>query len=91
MDRIRRIERALYGRVKSERVLKVNREVFRRVAGRELLASSLVSRPWKERKADPAPAPAPRERRVMMRLVTIAAGIVVLATLAVGVGLLLTR
>lgn len=39
-DRIRRIERSLYGRVPGSGMLKVNREVFRRAAGGPVLAST---------------------------------------------------
>lgn len=42
LDRIRRIERALWGRIHDGRILRVNREVFRRAAGREALAAGLV-------------------------------------------------
>jgi hypothetical protein len=41
-DRTRRIERALYGRVTGLEVARVNRDVFRRAAGRAALRGSLV-------------------------------------------------
>jgi hypothetical protein len=41
-DRIRRIEKALYGRVAADTDLKVNRDVFRRAAGPEALASRMA-------------------------------------------------
>lgn len=43
LDRIRRIERALYGRVQPSGVFRVNREVFRRAVGPGALAGSLVA------------------------------------------------
>ncbi len=41
-DRLRRLERSLWGRVPEGRILRVNREVFRRAAGREALAAKLT-------------------------------------------------
>ena len=41
-DRLRRLERALWGRVPEGRILRVNREVFRRAAGREALEGKLT-------------------------------------------------
>lgn len=41
-DRMRRIERALYGRIAGPEVSRVNREVFRRAASRGALRNSLV-------------------------------------------------
>ena len=52
-DRMRRIERALYGRISGSDAFRVNREVFRRAASREALRSSLVPASLE------APAPPP--------------------------------
>ena len=42
VDRLRRLERALYGRVEAPAAPRTNREVFRRAAGKPVLAASLV-------------------------------------------------
>ncbi len=42
-DRLRRIERALWGRMHEGRILRVNREVFRRAASPAALTASLVA------------------------------------------------
>lgn len=42
-DRLRRLERSLWGRVPEGRILRVNREVFRRAAGREALERNLTA------------------------------------------------
>ena len=42
-DRLRRIERALWGRMNEGRILRVNREVFRRAASPATLTASLVA------------------------------------------------
>jgi len=42
VDRLRRLQRALYGRVETPAAPRVNREVFRRAAGKAVLAQSLA-------------------------------------------------
>lgn len=86
-DRIRRIEKALYGRVRGEAVVKVNREVFRRAVASGLaagLAPALL-----------APVPAPegarversdarsRNRRIGWTMAVVAVVVVVAAVLTV--------
>ena len=62
-DRIRRIEKALFGRVSGEAVLRVNREVFRRAAGSEVLAGPMIPLSLGEVAEEPAVA-APGKRRL---------------------------
>jgi predicted Zn-dependent protease len=90
MDRIRRIERALYGRVKEERVVKVNREVFRRVVGRDTLGATLTSRPWKEAAAPRSSESDAPPRRAGTAL-SLGVGIALVAGIILFIGWLLIR
>jgi hypothetical protein len=90
VDRIRRIERALYGRVKEDRVLKVNREVFRRVAGRETLEGMLVGREWREEAPD-RPLEAERGRKAWRWLLRALAALGAAAAIFLGIAWFLSR
>jgi len=88
-DRIRRVERALYGRAAPPEPMRVNREVFRRVAGESargaLRPVSLdAGRPAGGRDRDAL-------RRAVVRGLWIAGGVAALAAAILGIGLLLTR
>jgi len=86
VDRIRRIEKALYGRVKDEKVLKVNREVFRRVCGHEALSATLAGREWRDQAAHPAPASAGTAgKRSARALVKVGLGIAAAAAIVLAI------
>jgi predicted Zn-dependent protease len=80
-DRSRRIEKALFGRVRDEGVLRVNREVFRRAAGHEVLAGSMLQASFGE--AGPRARPAARRRRRWPWIVLAAAALAVAAALGI--------
>jgi hypothetical protein len=90
LDRARRFERALWGRVHEGRILRVNREVFRRTAGRETLAAALerVELPSVKASHEPEPdalgvssSPSPRGRLLLWTAA--AAGLLVLVVGAI--------
>jgi len=86
IDRIRRIERALYGRVKDDKVLKVNREVFRRVCGHEALSATLAGREWRDQAAHPAPTSAGTAgKRSAAALVKVGLGIAAAAAIVLAI------
>jgi hypothetical protein len=76
-DRRRRIEKALFGRVQAEAVVRVNREVFRRVAGREVLDAPTFPVRFGELGLVAEP-PAPR-RRLWLWVVLAAAAVAAVA------------
>lgn len=86
LDRLRRLDRSLWGRIHEGRMFRVNRDVFRRAAGRDALVASLVRtelvapRPTTSFRGHPAGATGAEEERPAFR-----AGLV----LAAAVGLLL--
>lgn len=88
-DRIRRVERAIYGRVHDECVLRVNRELFRRAAGRQALSGQLS--PLKLVKAEDRSPRRARMRRALTRVAILAASILVLGAILLGVGFVLNR
>jgi predicted Zn-dependent protease len=76
-DRRRRIEKALFGRVRDEAVLRVNREVFRRAAGREVLAAPMTPLSFRDLGLEPEPS-VPR-RRLWLWVVLAAAAVAAIA------------
>ena len=76
-DRRRRIEKALFGRVRDEAVLRVNREVFRRAAGREVLAASMTPLSFRDLGLEPELS-VPR-RRLWLWVVLAAAAVAAIA------------
>ncbi len=80
-DRIRRIEKSLYGRVRDDLVPRVNREVFRRAAGRGILSASVAPVSLAETWAE-APDESPAPRRGRGRRLALAALLVALLGLA---------
>jgi hypothetical protein len=91
IDRIRRIERALYGRVKEDGVLKVNRELFRRVCGREALSSTLLGREWREQAAGHDAAGDAEPARGGTRFVRVVLALAALSAAALGIAWYVTR
>lgn len=92
LDRIRRMERALWGRVHEGKNLRVNREVFRKAAGRDALSVKLATSELPV--SDPGPRvaiPLVRVRPRPLRRLLVAATILVALTAAVMGGLLLLR
>jgi predicted Zn-dependent protease len=86
-DRSRRIEKALFGRIRDEGVLRVNREVYRRAAGREVIGGAMVPASFGHA-GTLSPRSAKRRRRWVGFAVAAAAAAVLAA---IGVALLLAR
>ncbi len=62
-DRVRRLEKALYGRIQDDLVPRVNREVFRRAAGPSVLSDRMMPIAFEETRPDlPGDSPAPGRR-----------------------------
>lgn len=84
-DRMRRLERALYGRAIDRAIARVNRDVFRKAAGPEALAAPMTAIRFGEAGPERPPAEWARRRRALW----IAGGVILgLAAAAVAISLL---
>jgi predicted Zn-dependent protease len=86
-DRCRRIEKALFGRIRDEGVLRVNREVYRRAAGRDVIGGAMVPASFGDAETLSRRSAGRRGRWVWIAVATVA--VAVLA--AIGLTLLLAR
>jgi hypothetical protein len=90
-DRVRRIDRALYGRIAGTEVSRVNRDVFRRAAGRPALRGSLLPTELDAPHGSPWSVPAvfESEGRMLRTRVLLGAALAAAALLALATWLLL--
>jgi predicted Zn-dependent protease len=86
-DRSRRIEKALFGRIRDEGMLRVNREVFRRAAGREVVGGGMIPASF----GDVVPLSRPSDRRRRRWGWIAVATATVAVAVAIGLMLLLGR
>lgn len=86
-DRIRRIEKALFGREAAGTIVRVNRELFRRAAGHSVLASQLAA----DHPLDDLGRGRADRTWLQSRLLWVGLGLLLLLAALVSLGLLLVR